>query len=39
MQRIRLGTTDLQVGYDMMVIARGRPMPWAQRPDLYIKER
>lgn len=25
--------------YEMMVIARGRPMPWGQRPYLYVKER
>ena len=25
--------------YEMMVIARGRPMPWGQRPYAYLKER
>ena len=25
--------------YEMLVIARGRPMPWGQRPDLYVNER
>ncbi len=25
--------------YEMMVIARGRPMPWGQRPYTYFKER
>jgi aryl-alcohol dehydrogenase-like predicted oxidoreductase len=25
--------------YELMVVARGRPMPWGQRPYLYIKER
>lgn len=25
--------------YELMVIARGRPMPWGQRPYLYTKER
>ena len=25
--------------YELMVIARGRPMPWGQRPHLYPKER
>jgi aryl-alcohol dehydrogenase-like predicted oxidoreductase len=25
--------------YEMLVIARGRPMPWGQRPYLYVNER
>ena len=25
--------------YEMMVIGRGRPMPWGQRPYMYIKDR
>ena len=25
--------------YELMVIARGRPMPWGQRPYVYLKER
>lgn len=25
--------------YELMVIARGRPMPWGQRPYVYVKER
>ena len=25
--------------YELMVIARGRPMPWGQRPYAYVKER
>ena len=25
--------------YELMAIARGRPMPWGQRPYLYVKER
>jgi len=25
--------------YELMVIARGRPMPWGQRPYAYLKER
>jgi aryl-alcohol dehydrogenase-like predicted oxidoreductase len=25
--------------YELMVIGRGRPMPWGQRPYLYVKER
>ena len=25
--------------YELMVIARGRPMPWGQRPFAYLKER
>jgi predicted oxidoreductase len=25
--------------YEIMVLARGRPMPWGQRPYVYIKER
>lgn len=25
--------------YELMVIARGRPMPWGQRPYLYVNER
>ena len=24
--------------YELMVIARGRPMPWSQRPFTYLKE-
>ena len=24
--------------YELMVIARGRPMPWRQRPYVYVKE-
>jgi predicted oxidoreductase len=25
--------------YELMVIARGRPMPWGQGPFVYVKER
>jgi len=25
--------------YELMVIARGHPMPWSQRPYIYVKER
>jgi predicted oxidoreductase len=25
--------------YELMVIARGRPMPWGQQPYFYVKER
>ena len=25
--------------YELMVIGRGRPMPWGQRPYAYMKER
>ena len=25
--------------YELLVIARGRPMPWGQRPYLYFKDR
>jgi hypothetical protein len=25
--------------YELMVIGRGRPMPWQQRPFTYFKER
>ncbi len=25
--------------YELLVIARGRPMPWGQRPTFYVKER
>jgi aryl-alcohol dehydrogenase-like predicted oxidoreductase len=35
--------TDLTLArdewYELMVIARGRPMPWGQRPYVYVKER
>ncbi|NKB72107.1 MAG: hypothetical protein GKR89_33940 [Candidatus Latescibacteria bacterium] len=27
------------IWYEMMVIARGRPMPWGQQPYFYTKER
>lgn len=37
------GAADLELArddwYELMVIARGRPMPWGQRPYVYIKER
>ena len=32
-------TLDRDDWYEMMVIARGRPMPWGQRPYAYMKER
>ena len=25
--------------YELMVIARGRPMPWGQRPYIFVNER
>ena len=25
--------------FELLVIARGRPMPWGQRPYFYVKER
>lgn len=34
-----VGTTlDRDDWYELMVIARGRPMPWSQRPFSYLKE-
>jgi aryl-alcohol dehydrogenase-like predicted oxidoreductase len=34
-----VGTTlDRDDWYELMVIARGRPMPWSQRPFTYLKE-
>ncbi|MDP6778246.1 MAG: aldo/keto reductase [Candidatus Latescibacteria bacterium] len=33
---VRLGRDDW---YELLVIARGRPMPWKQRPFAYFKER
>jgi aryl-alcohol dehydrogenase-like predicted oxidoreductase len=33
---VRLARDDW---YELMVIARGRPMPWGQRPYIYAKER
>lgn len=32
-------TLDRDDWYELMVIARGRPMPWGQRPYFYAKER
>ena len=32
-------TLDRDDWYELMVIARGRPMPWGQRPYVYTKER
>ena len=32
-------TIDRDDWYEMMVIARGRSMPWGQRPYVYLKER
>lgn len=32
-------TLDRDDWYELMVIARGRPMPWGQTPYVYIKER
>lgn len=32
-------TFDRDDWYEMLVIARGRPMPWGQRPYLYVNER
>ena len=32
-------TLDRDDWYELMVIARGRPMPWGQRPYAYFKER
>ena len=32
-------TLDRDDWYEIMVIARGRPMPWGQRPYVYVKER
>ena len=31
-------TLDRDDWYELMVIARGRPMPWGQRPYVYVKE-
>ena len=31
-------TLDRDDWYELMVIARGRPMPWGQRPYLYVNE-
>jgi aryl-alcohol dehydrogenase-like predicted oxidoreductase len=32
-------TLDRDDWYELMVIARGRPMPWGQQPYVYVKER
>ena len=32
-------TLDRDDWYELLVIARGRPMPWGQRPYAYLKER
>lgn len=32
-------TLDRDDWYELLVIARGRPMPWGQRPYLYVNER
>jgi aryl-alcohol dehydrogenase-like predicted oxidoreductase len=32
-------TLDRDDWYELMVIARGRPMPWGRRPYVYVKER
>ena len=32
-------TLDRDDWYELMVVGRGRPMPWGQRPYVYVKER
>lgn len=32
-------TLDRDDWYELLVIARGRPMPWGQKPYVYVKER